>query len=330
MNARKKSIADAGPTRHGALMTSMHQIRVAAALEAIALGHTEVDVDHLLLGLLSAGGPSARLLGAAGMDLRSARTAVVAEDLHRLGALGVSPAPGDAATTTARDMTRAIAVPLSGRARQVMDESAYRSDDRSLLVTLISSGGHRVLGLLERLRVDVDALRASAAEDSPAAGPACRGHARAPEQRSPLPNGFAWNHACYTQVLPTSAATLWDVVVDPVRVGEWQPNYKFVAGEGDRVQYLEDASGRPWARDVLHVLPQRSVTWRLRDASMQAGMHQELQAELEDDGDGGTRLRLSRDWPSRGLSWRLLRPLMTRVVRVQLRALALGLTRATA
>ena len=58
------------------LVLEVHHVRVAAAAEALALGHPEVDVEHLLLGLLVVGGPSARAMTGAGADLRALRSAV--------------------------------------------------------------------------------------------------------------------------------------------------------------------------------------------------------------------------------------------------------------
>ena len=51
------------------LGTEVFAIRSAAAVEATAFGHPEVDVEHLLLGLMVVGGPSAQVLTAAGAEL---------------------------------------------------------------------------------------------------------------------------------------------------------------------------------------------------------------------------------------------------------------------
>ena len=205
MRSKKNPVAEGTPTNRSD-RTELHFVRVAAGLEALALGHTEVDVDHLVLGLLSAGGPSAQLFGAAGVDLHSARTAVVATGDQRLRSPGWSSAPAGVMTTAA-DMDRGLAVPLSDLAGQVMDESTHQPDGRSLLLTLLDTGRHRVLRLLEHLHVDIDALRAAATAHTPVATPSRCGHARSSGQRDRLPRGSGGRAGQTAQMVHPCAGT---------------------------------------------------------------------------------------------------------------------------
>ena len=93
-----------------ALAFEAHHIRVAAAAEALALGHPEVDVEHLLLGLLVVGGPSARALTDAGADLHGVRRAMAEVTEHDLSTLGVT-APAQHAAVHTGDRIAALAVP---------------------------------------------------------------------------------------------------------------------------------------------------------------------------------------------------------------------------
>ena len=64
----------------------------AAHLEAARTRTTEIDVDHLYLGLLAVGGQAARILGRHGVSLTSARRRVRESLTDDLSALGLDAA----------------------------------------------------------------------------------------------------------------------------------------------------------------------------------------------------------------------------------------------
>lgn len=66
------------------------RLLIAANDEALRAGHTHVDSDHVLLGLLVIDGESVRQLRSAGLNLDSARTAMAAMARDDLASIGVS------------------------------------------------------------------------------------------------------------------------------------------------------------------------------------------------------------------------------------------------
>lgn len=170
-------------------------IRSAAAVEAVALRHPEVDVEHLLLGLLATGGPSSRVLTEAGADLAAVRRGVREVQRLQLADLGIAavppPAPVHAGLWSARH-----ALPLNSRAEELLHTPSYRGDDRGLLLALLDDDGRRARHLLEHLGVDVDRLRELAAGPLPVtdAGPEDAPGAPGGDLRGPVPEGMHWMH----------------------------------------------------------------------------------------------------------------------------------------
>lgn len=113
----------------------------AATAEALALGHPEVDVDHLLVDLLVVGGPSARALVAQGGDLPAARCAAQEEQEEHLRELGLTAGRRPVLRAAARTAARPL--PVNGRA---------------LLRTMVGDEGGRTGRLLERMAIDPGAL----------------------------------------------------------------------------------------------------------------------------------------------------------------------------
>ena len=207
---------------HRSLGSHMHYIRSAGAVEAVAPGHPEADVDHLLLGLLATGGPSAQVLTGAGVGLAAVRRAVTEVQERDLGELGVTTVP-QRPTIRAASRHVGLAVPVNGRAKDLLEGTPYRGDDRGLLLALLGDDGRRVLRLLERLGVDVTELRDRATRGRPPAAAAPPPEADWPGAalRGPAPAGTTWLEASCSQVLPVppTGSGRWSATRSVVRRG---------------------------------------------------------------------------------------------------------------
>lgn len=206
-------------------------LRAAANVEAVRLGHPEVDMEHLLLALLVTGGPSARLLLDAGVTLDRGRQAVAEVQQRELSDIGVNlllPPPGQA-----RYDASALPLPLSGRARELDDRLPFVVDDQALLTALIDDEGGRVRRLLTQVGVDPDALRQAASIDDCAPSAEAGGHTGLPgcvqpglqsigvEPDSAMPPEPGWLYAVHSQDIPVPADRVWALVSDPERRAEW-------------------------------------------------------------------------------------------------------------
>lgn len=97
----------------------------AAWFETMREHRAELDIEHLLLGLLGAGGGPAQTLAAHGVTLARARRAVTAVRAERLGDIGIDPTAvpvrdvRDMAGLTAREVGD---LPMSRAAREVLSQ----------------------------------------------------------------------------------------------------------------------------------------------------------------------------------------------------------------
>ncbi|PHP52140.1 SRPBCC family protein [Actinomyces ruminis] len=128
--------------------------------EAGRLRHPEVDLDHLLLGLLAEGGAAAALLGSHGVTLADARGAIRDVADTDLAAIGVDVSampknlPERAGNTPLADLGE---IPMSARAQQLVSDR--RASFNTSLSTLRALLGTEVpIRLLVRLGVDPDRL----------------------------------------------------------------------------------------------------------------------------------------------------------------------------
>lgn len=141
----------------------------AAHLEAARTRTTEIDVDHLYLGLLAVGGQAARILGRHGVSLTSARRRVresLTDDLSTLGldaAADVLPPPRAARDLDFDDWQ------ATGRAHDLVNEVKLRDGTCTALATLIAEPSGVVRRLLVADDVDPQAVAAelAAASDEP-------------------------------------------------------------------------------------------------------------------------------------------------------------------
>ncbi|WP_432511549.1 SRPBCC family protein [Kineococcus sp. SYSU DK001] len=297
------------------MLRQSRYVTSAALEEAARLGHPELDLEHLLLGLLVTGGPSAALLTTAGIDLPALRRAVAEVQQHDLAHLGVqvpAPASPDGPEPSFR---AAQAIPFNDRAMAVMKRIPYDGDDRELLLALLDDEGRRVERVLAHLGADVDALRAASAPD-----------AAAPGITAGESDGAGFVHV---QDVPVDAARVWDLVSDVRRRSEWD-DACVEAGTGpdgvERLTYRGRRREVVVERVVTHLVPGREIAWRsFRVGGRESGSTSRVRVEPV---GVGCRLHLEVSPGRPTLLRRVLRPLIARLAASQLRWHAQAIARA--
>ncbi|HSK92227.1 MAG TPA: Clp protease N-terminal domain-containing protein [Euzebyales bacterium] len=125
----------------------------AAVTESERRGERHVGTDHLLLGVITAGGPvTSAALAAAGMDLQAARRVWDEADLTALAAIGVDvhrlPGPsGTAQRPRLRWLGRSAHRPFTGGAKRALEgalREALAREDRHI------GSEHLLLALADR------------------------------------------------------------------------------------------------------------------------------------------------------------------------------------
>lgn len=139
----------------------------AAQLEAARTRVSEIDIDHLYLGLLAVGGQAARILGRHGVSLSTARRRVresLTSDLDALGlaaAESVLPPPRAARDIDIADWR------ATDRAHELVNHAPLRDGTAAALGALIEEPSGVVRRLLAADGVDPDELRTELATSAP-------------------------------------------------------------------------------------------------------------------------------------------------------------------
>lgn len=264
-------------------------IEAAARVEAARLGHPEVDVEHLLLGLLVTAGPAMQQLAAAGVTLASARAALADQQQHDLAGPDLDTAAPNAVPR--RYGADASSIPLSSRAKHVVDQ--YLSgDDQTLLTLLVDDEGGRIRQLLERLGVDPDDWR----HINPAGS-------RAREVAEDLPNADAseterhqdWLYCSHRQDLPVPIEKVWALLCDPDRRADWGVDCTAADRRSDDTVELTRRNGSRVLQVLTHRVPGRMLTWRQDDLTSGRPVRS-LRITLEPH-DNLTTAHLELGWP---------------------------------
>ncbi|WP_299034758.1 Clp protease N-terminal domain-containing protein [uncultured Pseudokineococcus sp.] len=299
----------------------------AAAMEEVAeLGHPELDVDHLLVGLLVTGGPSASCLVAAGADLPSLRGAVQRLQETDARALGVH-APAPPAVSPDRTARTSAGVPWGSRALAVMRSADHGQDDRALLRALLDDEGRRVERVLAGAGVDVEDLRASLATTTAAGDPDLPVEVTA--ALAALGPAHRRTSASTTHEVPVAADAVWALVGDVRRRPEWDPAVTGLSDDDGVLRLVYD-SGRTTrsVRVLTERTGPRSVLWREMwhdDEHVTAVLHLAVVPA-----GAGSRLRVDTATSSRTLRGRVLRPLARRAAGSRARWLGQSVARAAA
>jgi Clp amino terminal domain, pathogenicity island component len=112
-------------------------------VKATAFGHPEVDVEHLLLGLMVVSGPSAEVPTAAGVEVTALRRALGEVQREDLGELGVDVATPQSPPVRAAHRPHQV-LPLNGRAAELMEAVALPHRRPRVLEALLADGSGRV------------------------------------------------------------------------------------------------------------------------------------------------------------------------------------------
>lgn len=294
------------------------------------------------------------MLADSGVGLTALRRAVIELQERELGVEVVMPQP---TAVRAVDKLDTLAVPLAGRAGELLDEVPYLGDDRGLLRALLNDGGQRAQRLLAHLGVDVAAVRGRLADgsapdtaldcapgDAPVAATAGAPWPdafavdwfdadRAQETRRDPQPGTTWLHTCHTQVVPVPVERVWALVSDPLRRPEWDPLCREVALDANRTERLTRSDGGTFHQVVADLRPHRRIGWHRTDPAGRTGSGAPLppmvvQVALAAQ-DGVTVVRLRQDVPVRNRApGSLSRWMLTRMVRSQLRLQAHGIAQA--
>lgn len=309
------------------LSQEIYHIRSAATVEALTFGHPEVDVEHLLLGLMIVDGPSAEALTRAGIDLAAIRSAIADVQARDVGELGIdlAPPPRSALRASGRIGND---LPLNDRARHLIETSSYRGDDREFLRVLLDDDSKRVQRLIDHLGVDVGDLR-----DSTERAPLPISTPSPPDCAQPTaaipgvaPAGSVWLQASFTQDLSVPVNRVWPVISDLSRRPEWDPSCSAVGTDDHGRGLLTRPGGDVVTQTLIEDVTEREITWRHVSSTGAPEIFQIVVTPI----DGGTRLQLRRHWTVRGRVWRMLGAALAGMVRTQLRVQAQGIGQAAA
>ena len=303
----------------------------AAVDEAARAGHGEVDVDHVLLALLVAGGPSTELLSRAGLDLSTARRALARLQRQDLDSQGPAvpviavPVPRPSSEHTSEAGTAAM--PWSDRARRAVAVLPGDAPDTAVLDAVLSHEDGPARRLLEQADIDAGAVL-SAARVMTADRPA----ATVPD------DARAWT-AGHTRTVAVGREDLWRLVSDPRRRREWDDSVAQVRVLDDATFETLDAVAvqlpRPGGQGddpgllathrVVEAVEGRLIEWETRYPNR--GHTEWLRLEMEDDGTvSRLTLRHAAGRP-RGILRLLSRPYAW-TTRLRLRLLAQAIAQA--
>lgn len=292
-------------------------IEGAASREATRAGHPEVGFEHLLLGALVNGGPGARILMDAGVDLTESRAAIdelLREDLALLGIDIPLPTPSGNSGAEGPAL-----LPLAPRVRELVDDCPWSGGDTAVIAALIDDEGGRTRRLLERLGVDTDRIRHDLGEPTPE-----RAAATTPPvvdaSSGPAPEG--WEYTTYDLDVPVLVEQVWDVVSDPERRGEWDPRAVRTRLLDGGVVELAQQDGTPVREAVTRAVERSEVTWTR--AEREGTAPRTLRIVIEPVGDHA-RLHLRLGWPNalRGrLANRMVRWIAKQNLRIHAQAIA--------
>ncbi|MFC4563643.1 Clp protease N-terminal domain-containing protein [Nocardiopsis mangrovi] len=300
-------------------------IEGAASGEAARTAHSEVGFEHLFLGVLTTGGPAARLLMDAGVGLAEARSAIdelLQEDLALLGIDAPLPAAAGESEAAAPSM-----LPFGPRLRELADDCPHAGGDQALLVALLDDEGGRIRRLLDRLGVDTDRIRHDLGEpiETPedSAAPA---EGDGPSDDSGQTDEGR-QYATHELDVPVPAERIWDLVGDPRRRAEWDKSAVssrlLDGGVVELTRQFDEEKVREW---IAHSVPGREVTWE-QEPPRSDIPPRAFRITIEPLGDH-SRLHLRMSWTSalrgaRGrLGNRMLRWFMRQNLRVQAHTIA--------
>lgn len=264
-------------------LSDMQLILTGAITEAIRARHASIDVDHLLMGLVSAGGPSAALLAGQGVGLAELRTAARELERDDLIAAGVEPpAPlpdRDLTPTQTYELLRRGDWDFAPEAKQLAKAITVGPlDDREVLAAALEDP--RAAEFLGRAGAAPEVLRAALA----------MGDLALPDQDRPR------GEIAVERLITAPMHQVWPLLADPAARLTWDQTLSdtVVTEDGTLEQTVRGAGRRAVVPHRLTSVDppadgRARVTWQ---ETYGAG-GSELDLELTEV-EGGTRIRLVR------------------------------------
>lgn len=128
--------------------------------EAVRAQEPYIDLDHLLVGLIAAGGPAAQLLAQHGLDLNLGRSAAAAVHAESLAALGVDVhalAPTPPLRIDELNEHK-VHMPMAERVDKLIKNLGNRATERDLLRALLAERSGTIRDLIDRSDADLEAI----------------------------------------------------------------------------------------------------------------------------------------------------------------------------
>lgn len=287
-------------------------LSLAAMEEASRLGLREADIDHLFLALVINDQSAGRALRRLGIDIDSARRAVVEQHNQQLAALGVEASFPQAGQIVFHETD---GYEWSPRARDLIAKSGGKGkagDAAAVLRELIAEPSGLMTDILGRLGATSDAvLKALDESDSPAE-PTRAGSTKVKGRTAGVIETF----------VPAPIDDVWTLLADPARIPEWESSIGVVdqtgqdptpgtRWEGTAPTNYPDgkpAKIKPQFRrrsiELVTAQPPGTIAWSFGypDAARSNSVLTEfaLMSTV-----GGTQVQISRSW-SRRRGWRRL------------------------
>lgn len=276
----------------------------AAWREAMRARDPYIDLDHLLIGLITAGGAAARVLTRHGLSVSTARTAARAVHADAVGLLGVDAnrlptTPPQSLQELNRDERR---MPMAGRAERLLNSLGARAGERELLRALLTEGSQTILELTERAGADVTALLREVENQAAWVTPVPR-RARHLEAQTPGRAAVAELDHFVAADLPLVRA----VTTDQARVADWLilPDDIEPAPEGG-LRITMFVRGRSSTLHVTLNTDDDRVRWTEHWDDNPTSWYDLHLAEV----DGGTALTLARGVRPIGVLGAAMRPII--------------------
>lgn len=321
----------------GAAATS-HTLSVAAMEEASRFGQRTADVDHLLLALVVNEQVAGQALRSLGITLDSARTAVAAQHADQLATLGVHADLPEGQIV----FHETGGYHWGERVNDVIKRANLgkrRGDAAAVLRQLVAEPSGLIEAILHRLgtspRVVVERL-----------DEAERHSVEAPQRSATSRDHLS---GVVDSFIPASVGQVWELLVDPSRMPEWEPSIGRVDEAPVRPRMgdswiararTQRADGKPnrvkrqlrTQRVELTALePGQVIAWVFRYPDAPTANTRYVRVDME-AATGGTQLRIALTW-QRGARWRppapawFMRPLARFSVWLQLSQISGGISR---
>lgn len=262
---------------------AIYKYLTAGWREAARARDPYMDLDHLLIGLIAAGGPAAQLLTQHGLDLPSARTAASAVQADSVALLGVdAKAVPASAPRPIRELNQGAAgdVPMSERMREFVNRTGGRASERDLLRALLAEPSGTIREMIEHAGADPEAVMADVDDAADWTTPTPR-RARTVESQARERTAAVQ----LTHFVPADVRLVRSVAADHARASEWlmlpdveQQEDGTLAGTWtkrsrtstlrlaltvdceDRVRWSDQWDGGPWGWYELRLTPAEGGT----------------------------------------------------------------------